>query len=104
MEHIHEGQVIIITGAAQGIGLTIAKYLSERGAIVVIADINEQAAKQAAENLPNQLGQAVFCDVTSQESTIKMVSQIMEKFGRIDVLINNAGYFPRKAFFRNEFC
>ncbi len=98
MEHIHEGQVIIITGAAQGIGLTIARYLSERGAIIVIADINEQAAKSAADNLPNQLGQAVVCDVTSQESTVNMISQVMEKFGRIDVLINNAGYFPVKLF------
>lgn len=98
MEKIHESQVIIITGAAQGIGLTIAQYLSARGAIIVIADINEQAAKLAAENLPNQLGLAVVCDVTSQESTIAMVTAVMEKFGRIDVLINNAGYFPVKLF------
>jgi len=98
MEKIHESQVIIITGAAQGIGLKIAQYLSERGGIIVIADINEQAAKLAAENLPNQLGLAVVCDVTSPESTLAMVSSVMEKFGRIDILINNAGYFPVKLF------
>ncbi|PKM69539.1 MAG: hypothetical protein CVU94_03315 [Firmicutes bacterium HGW-Firmicutes-19] len=98
MEQIHEHQVIVITGAAQGIGLTIARYLSERGAMVAIADINEEAAIKAVNDLPNKNRLAIHCDVTSQESTLNMAKAVVEKFGRIDVLINNAGYFPVKLF------
>jgi NAD(P)-dependent dehydrogenase (short-subunit alcohol dehydrogenase family) len=98
MEQFHENQVIVITGAAQGIGLTIAQYLSERGAVLAIADINEAAAIKAVEQLPNKNGIAISCDVTSQESTLNMVNTVIEKYGKIDVLINNAGYFPVKLF------
>jgi len=97
MEQIHENQVIVITGAAQGIGLTIARYLNDRGATLVIADINEEAAKLAISDLAND-SLAIHCDVTSEESTFAMAKVVLEKFGRIDVLINNAGYFPVNLF------
>ncbi|MDO9592034.1 MAG: SDR family NAD(P)-dependent oxidoreductase [Erysipelotrichaceae bacterium] len=98
MEQIHDNQVIVITGAAQGIGLTIARYLNQLGAILAIADINEEAAIKAVNDLPNKNSLAIHCDVTSQESTLNMAKVVLEKFGRIDVLINNAGYFPVKLF------
>ncbi len=98
MDHIHENQVIVITGAAQGIGLTIAKYLNQRGAMLAIADINAQAAIQAVETLPIQNSIAIACDVTSESSVQAMADIVLEKFGRVDILINNAGYFPVRLF------
>ncbi|PKM86460.1 MAG: hypothetical protein CVU85_07850 [Firmicutes bacterium HGW-Firmicutes-10] len=98
MEQIHDNQVIVITGAAQGIGLTIARYLNQQGAFLAIADINEEAAIKAVNDLPIQNSIAIGCDVTSQESTLNMAKVVLEKFGHIDVLINNAGYFPVKLF------
>lgn len=98
MDQIHANQVIVITGAAQGIGLTIARYLNERGAMLVIADINEEAAQRAVENLPTGKSIAVKCDVTSEESVNDLAKTVMEKFSRVDILINNAGYFPVRLF------
>lgn len=98
MEGLHENQVIIVTGGAQGIGLTISKYLESLGATIVIADINIEAAKSAVETLPNKRGVAIACDVTSEVETLKMAEEVINTYGRIDVLINNAGFFPVKLF------
>jgi len=98
LERVHENQVIIVTGGAQGIGLQISLHLEKLGARVIIADINIEAAKQAVEKLSNRNGMAVFCDVTSEEATIKMAENVMNAYGRIDALINNAGCFPVKLF------
>jgi NAD(P)-dependent dehydrogenase (short-subunit alcohol dehydrogenase family) len=98
MEHIHNDQIIIVTGAAQGIGLTISKYLDTLGATIVIADINETAANEAVASFASKRGFAIKCDVTSKESTLAMVAAVFEKYGKIDVLINNAGIFPVSLF------
>ncbi len=98
MERIHDNQVIIVTGGARGIGLTISQYLEGLGATIVIADINVQAAQEAVELLPTKNGMAIACDVTSEEATLKMAEAVIAKYGRIDILINNAGFFPVKLF------
>lgn len=86
-------RVAIITGSAKGIGFECAKALAEDGCNVVIADIDEQGAKEAAKSLNTieSIAIAVKVDVSSVESIEDMVSKTVEQFGGIDVLVNNAG-------------
>ncbi len=86
-------RVAIVTGGAQGIGKAIAEKLSEEGASVVIADINEEGAKSAAENLAGE-GLGIRTDVSSPDDVQAMVDATLARFGRVDVLINNAAIVP----------
>lgn len=86
-----DGKVIIITGGAAGIGFASAKGFAKEGAKVVIADINEAAAKEAANSI-GENALAVKTDVADESSCQNMVEQALEKFGRVDVLFNNAGF------------
>lgn len=85
-----KGKVLLITGAAQGIGFEIAQEFSKAGAKVVLSDINEEKVKAAAQMLT---GDAIGskCDVTSEADLEKVIDEAIEHFGRIDILINNAG-------------
>ena len=84
------GQVAVVTGRATGIGRAIAGELNAAGAAVVIAD--KKGAQAAAEELgPPTLGLEV--DVASEQDTAAMGMRVSEEFGRIDILINNAGLF-----------
>jgi NAD(P)-dependent dehydrogenase (short-subunit alcohol dehydrogenase family) len=81
-----DGQVAIVTGAAQGIGRKIAEGLAGEGARVVVADV------QAADDLAADLGgSAVACDVSDEHACERMARAAMDAYGRIDVLVNNAG-------------
>ena len=84
-----EGKIAIVTGAGQGIGRGIATKLAAEGATVVVTDINEDTAKETAATIG---GIGIRTDVTSRESVEAMVEQVMRQFGRIDVLVNNAGW------------
>jgi pyridoxal 4-dehydrogenase len=86
-------RVAIVTGAAQGIGRAIAEKLSDEGASVAVADINEDGAKSAAEDLSGD-GLAVRADMSKPEDVQAMVDATVERFGRVDVLINNAAIVP----------
>jgi 3-oxoacyl-[acyl-carrier protein] reductase len=87
------GKVSIITGGAQGIGLATALKFSREGAIVVVCDIRQAAVDaavaQCQEAGAKALGMVV--DVTQREMVDAMVQQVLSQFGRIDVLVNNAG-------------
>lgn len=98
------GQTAIITGASRGIGLAIARLFAENGANLVINGTRVELLKQNAVNL-QQLG--ITCvplpgDIAKEETSQKLASVVMEKFGRIDCLVNNAGIIFRRKF--KDFC
>lgn len=83
-------KVAIVTGAASGIGYETAKLFAQEGAAVVIADRNGPAAAQVADSLPGAM--AITVDVASEAEVKAMVAQTVARHGRIDVLVNNAGF------------
>jgi 3-oxoacyl-[acyl-carrier protein] reductase len=87
------GKVALITGAGNGIGKETAIVFAREGARLVIADFDANAGEQTVKELETVGAEALFTkvDVSSRESVDAMVEAAMERFGRIDVLINNAG-------------
>ena len=89
-----EGKTAVITGASRGIGRAIAEVLAERGADVVIADINQELAETTAQEIRANTGRraiAVQVNVAELAACQKMVERSLTEFGKIDILINNAG-------------
>ena len=90
-----QNRVALITGAGseKGIGKETAKQLSKRGATVILADINEEGLELAVQDLTSAGGKAfpVKLDVTNKEEIDQRIAELVEKFGKIDILINNAG-------------
>jgi len=99
-----KGRVAIVTGGAQGIGRAYVERLAAEGARVVIADILDEAANIAAEEIRSRGGDviAIKTDVSDESSVEAMVRQTAELYGRIDILVNNAALFvaimPKKPF------
>jgi len=84
-------KVAIVTGAASGFGAAIARSYAREGAKVVIADLNETGACAVAAEI-GAAALAVKCDVTSRADIDAAVAATLEKFGAIDIVVNNAGY------------
>jgi len=82
-------KVAIITGAAKGIGFSTAQRFAQEGAIAILADVNLESVKAAATQIRN--AEAYAMNVTDRASIQAVVDQVMQKHGRIDILINNAG-------------
>ncbi len=88
------GKTVAVTGGAAGIGLAVAEGFAAVGANLLLADFAEEQGNQAAEKLSaSSEGDAVFarCDVTSKADAENLVATAVERFGRLDVLVNNAG-------------
>jgi NAD(P)-dependent dehydrogenase (short-subunit alcohol dehydrogenase family) len=91
------GKVVIVTGAAQGIGFGCARIAASEGAAVVIGDIQEDLGQKAAAKIQSRGGQAIFqfADVTDEAHCAALVDSAMIKFGKLTGVVNNAGWFPR---------
>jgi 3-oxoacyl-[acyl-carrier protein] reductase len=88
-----QDQVAIVTGGSRGIGKGISAVLAREGATIVIADVNEDGARQAAAEMEKQglRAIAIGVDITRSDQVDKMVQTVVERLGQIDVLVNNAG-------------
>lgn len=85
-----EGKVAIVTGAASGFGAEIARQYVAQGAKVVVADLNEAGAIAVASSLGDD-AMAFTCDVTKEALIQALVAKTLDRFGRIDIVVNNAG-------------
>jgi len=101
-DHV-KGKVIVVTGGGGGFGRLISQQAAARGAKMVCADINEQAAQETADLVKAAGGEAVAtrADVTSAEDMAALAATAVDSFGAIDVMINNAGIMPL-AFFADH--
>jgi NAD(P)-dependent dehydrogenase (short-subunit alcohol dehydrogenase family) len=88
-----EGKVAVVTGGAKGIGEAYSLGLAEEGARVVIADLDEAAGKKIAQQVEKAGGKARFVrtDVSRKGDVEALIAETVKTFGRIDVLVNNAG-------------
>jgi 3-oxoacyl-[acyl-carrier protein] reductase len=88
-----QGKVAIITGAGRGIGQATAIKFAKEGALVAVCDIDEKSANETVHMVEGMGGEglAFRVDVTDRPSIQKMVDAVMSRYGRIDVLVNNAG-------------
>jgi len=95
-----DGRTCVITGGARGIGRGIAAELAREGAAVVVADVNEEGAKAAAEAIRGEGGRAlgVGCDVSDRASIRSAIEHTVDEFGRLDVMFNNAGISKTQRF------
>ncbi len=99
-----DGRVAIVTGGAKGLGKAFCFALAKEGAKVVMAahHFDTDEAKQAGKEIESKGGLTLEVDVTDEESTKLMAEKAIEKFGRIDILVNNAAYYygvSRKPFY-----
>jgi NAD(P)-dependent dehydrogenase (short-subunit alcohol dehydrogenase family) len=89
-----EGRVAVITGGGSGIGRATAHIFARRGAAVVVADINDDTGRAAAQEIEGRNGRALFvrADVSVEADVAKLVETTVATFGRVDFAVNNAGF------------
>src|SRR5688572_2539613 len=93
------GKVAIVTGSGQGLGLAYARELARQGAAVVINDVNAETAAQAVEHIEADGGRAtsVVAPVGTTDAAKALVAGAVEAFGRLDILVTNAGILRDKS-------
>jgi NAD(P)-dependent dehydrogenase (short-subunit alcohol dehydrogenase family) len=95
---VFQGKVVVITGSGQGIGKHAAKTFAQEKATLVIADFNAELAKKTAAEIGEITESiAIHADVRNEGSVKTMVDQVINRFGQVDVLINNAAIVPHFA-------
>ena len=89
-----ENKVAIVTGGAKGLGKAFCFALAEAGANVMMAVHRmDEESTQAVKEIDAKGGASVVVDVTKEEDTVRMVEETVKRFGRIDILVNNAAYY-----------
>jgi 3-oxoacyl-[acyl-carrier protein] reductase len=96
------GKVALVTGAAQGIGRAIALLLAQKGADIVVSDINLEKAQETAKEIETigRRAMAIKVDVANSDNVERMIQAILERFSQIDILVNNAGIARDKLVLR----
>ncbi len=94
-----EDEVIVITGAGSGMGSSFARRCADEGARVVLTDMNEAAVGRVASDIG---AEAMVFDVTDSRSFTDAIDKVVERYGRIDGLVNNAGIAPHRDSHRTE--
>jgi NAD(P)-dependent dehydrogenase (short-subunit alcohol dehydrogenase family) len=91
------GKVAVVTGAAQGIGRGCAEMLAREGARVVVGDLQVEAGQAAVEAIRAAGGEAIFqrADIVEEADCAALIDAAVQTYGRLDALVNNAGWFPR---------
>lgn len=91
------GRVVLITGAAQGMGAQHGRHMAARGATVVLADVNQELGRQMSDDLSSTGGRSSFVplDVASEADWERAVAECLDTWGRLDALVNNAGVASR---------
>ena len=99
-----ESKVVVITGASSGIGEATAKLLAAKGNKLVIAARREKKLQEIVADIEKENGQAVYAvtDVTDLDSVKALAQLALDKFGRIDVWMNNAGLMPHSEFIKGR--
>jgi sorbitol-6-phosphate 2-dehydrogenase len=100
MDRILQDRIAIVTGGAQGLGEAISRRLACEGAHVVVADLNLKGAERVAAEIMAQTDRpaiAVQVDVSNEDQVVAMVDRAVQEFGRLDILVSNAGILIAKA-------
>jgi len=88
-------KVVIVTGGASGIGKAICRLFCANGAIVIVADVNSEKGAMVVQELEREYGYGravfIYADVSKYEDVKSLVEKVIAKFGRIDIMVNNAG-------------
>lgn len=92
----YDEKIAVVTGAANGIGLSMVKRLVEEGAKVAALDIDTETMEKEYAGQEEDIYQ-VYCDVAEKESVDQAIAKVLEHFGRIDVLFSNAGIIGRQS-------
>lgn len=92
-----QGKITLVTGAASGIGKSIAEIFASEGAVVVATDVNEKGGQQAVEEIRQRGGSGLFLqqDVTQEAQWAEVMEAVAKQYGKLDVLVNNAGVTER---------
>ena len=94
-KNFFDGKVVLITGSTRGIGLAIAKAFSNEGALIGLNGRDERVVKEAMKDVPNSISAAG--DVSKVSGCKNAVQSVLAQYGRLDILINNAGIFEKHS-------